>query len=96
MIDRFPPYTQEREQFSVALYGTSETLKVDGEGRVVLSDELKTHAGIADQVAFVGLGHKFQIWEPQRFRAHLSTATSMVRATRGSQGAGQKPPGAGE
>jgi len=96
LIDRFPPYTQEREQFSVALYGTSETLKVDGEGRVVLSEELKTHAGIADTVAFVGLGHKFQIWEPTRFRTHLSTATSMVRAARGSQGAGRNPQGARE
>jgi MraZ protein len=96
LIDRFPPYTQEREQFSVALYGTSETLKVDGEGRVVLSEELKNHAGIADTVAFVGLGHKFQIWEPSRFREHLSTATSMVRAARGSQGAGRNPQGARE
>src|SRR5215218_9038623 len=96
LIERFPPYTQEREQFSVALYGTSETLKVDGEGRVVLSDDLKTHAGISDAVTFVGLGHKFQIWEPQRFRAHLATATATVQATRGSRVAGPNPQGARE
>jgi len=96
MIERFPPYTQEREQFLVALYGTSETLRLDGEGRVVLSDELKKHAGISDAVTFVGLGHKFQIWEPQRFRAHLATATATVRAARGSQTAGQNPLGARE
>ncbi|HEY1543910.1 MAG TPA: division/cell wall cluster transcriptional repressor MraZ, partial [Xanthobacteraceae bacterium] len=46
----------------------------------VLSEELKSHAGITDAVAFVGLGHKFQIWEPQRFRAHLAQATATVRA----------------
>lgn len=96
LIERFPPYTQEREQFSVALYGTSETLKVDGEGRVILSDELKKHAGITDAVTFVGLGHKFQIWEPQRFRSHLAKATATVRATRGSREAGQDPQGARE
>ena len=96
LIERFPPYTQEREQFSVALYGTSETIKVDGEGRVVLSDELKRHAGISDAVTFVGLGHKFQIWEPQRFRAHLAKATATVRAARGSQMAGHNPQGARE
>lgn len=96
MIEHYPPYTPEREQFSVALYGTSETLKLDGEGRVILSDGLKAHAGISDAVTFVGLGHKFQIWEPQRFRAHLATATAMVRATRASQMAGQKPQGARE
>ena len=61
LITRLPPYSDQREQFSLALYGTSETLKIDGEGRVVLSDALKTHAGITDAVIFVGLGHKFRI-----------------------------------
>ena len=38
LIARFPPYSEEREQFSLALYGTSETLKIDGEGRVILTE----------------------------------------------------------
>jgi MraZ protein len=97
LIDRYPPYSEEREEFLVALYGTSETLKIDGEGRVVLTDELKAHAGITDAVAFVGMGHKFQIWEPQRFRAHLAKATATVRARRPrSQDAGPNPHGARE
>ena len=99
LIGRFPPYSDEREEFLVALYGRSEPLKIDGEGRVVLTDELKTHAGIADAVAFVGLGHKFQIWEPQRLRAHLAKATATVRTmTRrlGSQGAATDAEGARE
>src|SRR5947208_10144 len=72
LIARFPPYSEEREQFSAALYGTSEVLKIDGEGRAVLTEPLKTHAGIRDEIACVGLGHKFQIWEPGRFRAELA------------------------
>jgi MraZ protein len=80
LIARFPPFSEEREEFAATLYGTSETLKIDGEGRVVLTEPLKTHAGITDAVAFVGLGHKFQIWEPTRFRAQLAEATEKVRA----------------
>jgi len=80
LVSGFQPYSERREQFALALYGTSETLKIDGEGRVVLSDALKTHAGITDAVAFVGLGHKFRIWEPDRFRAELAEATEKVRA----------------
>ncbi len=80
LIALFPPYSEEREQFSAALYGSSEVLKVDGEGRVILTEALKSHAGIADAVAFAGLGHKFQIWEPERFRAELAEATAKVRA----------------
>ena len=79
LVNRFPPYSGEREEFLVALYGRSETVTIDPEGRVVLPAELKQHAGITDAAAFVGLGHKFQIWEPQRFRAHLAKATATVR-----------------
>ena len=99
LIGRFAPFSEEREQFSLALYGTSETLKLDGEGRVILPETLKSHAGISDTVAFVGLGHKFQIWEPGRFRAELAEATQKVRALRqqlGSQVAAPKAPGARE
>jgi MraZ protein len=99
LISSFSPYSEEREQFSLALFGTSETLKLDGEGRMVLSDAHKTHAGITDAVMFVGLGHKFRIWEPSRFRAELAEATNKVRAFRtalGAQTAAAKPPGARE
>ena len=80
LIESFPPYSDERDAFTLSLYGTSETLKIDSEGRVILSDTLKTHAGITAEIAFVGLGHKFQIWEPGRFRAQLAEATGTVRA----------------
>jgi MraZ protein len=99
LIARFPPYSEEREQFSAALYGTSEVLKIDSEGRVMLTEPLKSHAGITDEAAFAGLGHKFQIWEPERFRAELAEATEKVRAHRkqlGSRRAAEGPPGARE
>jgi MraZ protein len=89
LIEQFPPYADEREELLVALYGTSETLKIDGEGRVVLTEGLKGHAEIADAVVFVGLGHKFQLWEPERFRAHLAKATATVRALTKRTGSGR-------
>jgi len=94
LIGDFPPYSDEREQFSVALYGTSETLKLDSEGRVILTERLKDHAGITEAATFVGLGHKFQIWEPERFRAHLTEATETVRALRKQLGSRRSAPDA--
>ena len=79
LIARYAPFSDERERFAMALYGTSETLKIDGEGRVMLSETLKRHAGISDSVTFVGLGHKFQIWESSRFQSGLAEATQKVR-----------------
>jgi MraZ protein len=95
LIARFAPYSDEREEFLVALYGTSETLRLDGEGRVVLTEMIKAHAGIGDTVSFVGLGQKFQIWEPDSFRAHLAKATATVRAMTKRLGSERGAPGAG-
>jgi MraZ protein len=99
VIARYAPFSDECEQFAVALYGTSETLKIDGEGRVVLSEALKQHAGITEAVAFVGLGHKFQIWEPGRFQNELAKATQKVRTLKAelsSQAAARNALGAWE
>ena len=99
LIAGLSPYSDQREQFSLSLYGTSETLKIDGEVRIVLTDTLKAHAGIGDAVMFVGLGHKFRIWEPGRFRAELAEATEKVRAFKaqlGNRMAAAKPLGARE
>jgi len=99
LVAGFLPYSDHREQFSLALYGTSETLNIDGEGRMVLTDALKSHAGITDAVTFVGLGHKFRIWEPSRFRAELAKATDKVRAFKqklGTRAAATKLQGARE
>jgi MraZ protein len=99
LITGYPPYSEQREQFALSLYGTSETLKIDGEGRVVLTENLKAHAGITEAASFVGLGHKFRIWEPGRFRAELAEATEKVRAFKQELGARMtavKPLGARE
>ena len=99
LIGRYVPFSDQREQLALALYGTSETLKIDGEGRVVLSESLRRHADISETVAFVGLGHKFQIWEPSRFHGEFAEATKKVRALKGelsSQVRALKAPGARE
>jgi MraZ protein len=99
LIGRYAPFSDQRELLALALFGTSETLKIDGEGRVVLGENLKRHAEISETVTFVGLGHKFQIWEPGRFHGELAEATRKVRALKGelsSQVAAPKAPGARE
>lgn len=82
VLARFSTYSEEHDIYSTALMGTSEILKVDSEGRVILSDSLKTYAGIVSEVTFVGLGHKFQIWEPGRFQVYLTEARNQVRDLR--------------
>ncbi len=101
VLARYSPYSQEWEALSIALNGTSEILNIDGEGRVVLTEMIKTTACISSEVTFVGQGHKFQIWEPGRFRAHLEEAKLRLREVRRQLSSGYaapspRPPGARE
>lgn len=82
LLDDLPPYSDERDHLSTALFGASEILKIDGDGRMVVPEAMKAHAGITNEVVFVGLGHKFQLWEPERFATRLEEAKRKVRDMR--------------
>ena len=60
LLNVYSPYSPERDLFSTALLGTSEILKIDSEGRVFLTETIKSYACIASEVTFVGQGHKFR------------------------------------
>lgn len=94
-LARFEPFSEEHEVLSTTLIGESEVLKIDQDGRVVMSDALKAHAGLADRITFVGQGYKFQIWEPERFAAYRDEAKNRVRDLRRALG-GSGRPGGGE
>ena len=70
-------YSDERDQLSVALYGDVHILKIDGEGRIVLPEDLKQLAKLEGEVTFVGLGQKFQMWQPQAFDAFRAEAREL-------------------
>lgn len=95
LLSPFSAGSHDWEAFAATLYGQSEILKIDGEGRIVVSEGIKVHAGIASEITFVGMGRKFQLWEPGRFRAYLAEAKGRVREARKQMGsfgpAGSRP-----
>jgi len=86
LLATMPPFSAARDAFATALLGTSEILRMDSEGRVSLDDRLKTSLGLREEAVFVGQGHKFQIWEPSRFAAHLEDARRRVLELRAGRG----------
>src|SRR5262245_50312112 len=86
------PFLQTADDMSFFCHGDGAFLKLDQDGRITVSDFIREHTGITTDVAFVGRGHFFQIWEPERFsgyraeaRARLlklrQAATGMLRPT---------------
>jgi MraZ protein len=88
-LNTLDQYSQRRDDMAL-LFADSRSLTMDGEGRIVLPDDLKEYAHIDSEVAFVGLGTTFQIWEPKGFAAHRAAALERAR----SSGA-TLPPGGG-
>ena len=87
LLGGLPDYSDERDELSVALYGDVQVLSIDQDGRIVLPEKLRAHAGIGAEVAFVGLGEKFQMWEPGRFEARRARARQKVDELRKLLGA---------
>jgi MraZ protein len=96
LVEDLAPYSDERDHLATALFGTSEILTIDQDGRTVLPERLRDHAGITTHITFVGLGEKFQMWEPKRFESHLSEARKKVRDLRTLLGAGRRGSGGPE
>jgi MraZ protein len=93
LLEGLPDYSDERDELSVALYGDVVTLGIDQDGRIVLPEALRAHAGISTHVTFVGLGQKFQMWEPARFDARRVRAREKVERHRRLFGAGGRRQG---
>ena len=81
-LQQMNPLSKEYELYSFVLHGDSDELKIDGEGRVLITDTIREQTGITDRAAFVGRGHFFQIWEPERFLAYREEARREVAEMR--------------
>ena len=88
LLAGLPDYSNERDELSVALYGDVQIIAIDGDGRIVLPDGLRAHAGVQSLVTFVGLGDKFQMWSPERFEERRVKARTKVQEHRKLFGSG--------
>ncbi len=89
-LEALDQFSQERDDLAM-LFADAHQLTMDGEGRIILPEELKEHAHIGDECAFVGLGASFQIWEPSRFAAHRAEARERTRRQGTTLPAGPRP-----
>lgn len=70
-IDDLDPYSEERDAFATAVLGGSTMISIDGDGRVIIPENLRKSAKIKDQVVFVGKGSTFEMWNPDDFTSYM-------------------------
>ena len=81
-IDNLEPFSEERDAFATAVLGGSVQLSIDGDGRVILPENLLKTAKIKDNAVFVGKGSTFEIWEPKSFAVYLEKAKAEAKLKR--------------
>jgi MraZ protein len=78
-VDQLDMFSDVQDDFAATIFADSHMLAFDGDGRIVLPELLIKHAQIENNVAFVGRGATFQIWNGEAFEAHQEKARQRIQ-----------------
>lgn len=78
-VDQLDLFSDAQEDLTTTIFADAQMIAFDGDGRIILPQMLLEHASIKDQVAFVGRGATFQIWNPESFEAYQNEARKRVQ-----------------
>ena len=82
IIQTLDPYSEERDAFETVILSESVQLSIDSEGRVILPKKLHEYSMLEDQAIFVGKGLVFELWHPDRFNEHATSARVIAKNNR--------------
>ncbi|HWL79935.1 MAG TPA: division/cell wall cluster transcriptional repressor MraZ [Roseomonas sp.] len=78
-LDRLDVFSDEQDDLATAIFADAYPIRPDGEGRIMLPEDLIAHAALTDTVAFVGLGAKFTLWDPAAAKRRAQEARNGTR-----------------
>ncbi len=67
LISKLPRYSRNREILERIINTQSIYSQIDDSGRLVLSQKLREIIGLVSEAVLVGMGDRFQIWEPKQY-----------------------------
>jgi MraZ protein len=88
-IGQEDPFLQAADDMSFFVHGDGAFLKLDQDGRITVTDFIREHTGITTEIAFVGRGNFFQMWEPKKLSAYGAEVRARLLQVR----QGRKPRG---
>lgn len=80
-LDNFDLFSPEQDDLATAVFAESVQLPFDGDGRIVLPSALIHFGDLTEQAAFVGMGTKFQIWNPDNLDKRREDARAKVKSS---------------
>ena len=83
-IEAMDPYDDARTALERVIFGGARALSFDSTGRVSLPRELIDHAGLSKQAVFIGMGKRFEIWDPEAQASQLEDDLRFARENKGA------------
>ena len=71
LVSGLPRYSRQREVLERMLNAQSSYAQIDDNGRLVLSAKLRQLIDVGSEATFIGMGDKFQVWEPNAYREDM-------------------------
>lgn len=83
-LEKLDPLSDEYDALAIVLFSRAYPMETDKEGRVIVPDMLLSHAGIdrSDRVTFLGMGTRFELWNPALVEERVAGAISTNKAWR--------------
>ncbi len=97
-LDDLDMFSDEQDDLASVILANAHELCFDPEGRIMMPKDLLNHAGLKNEVVFVGQGPRFHIWEPTAFGAFSAMSFERAKARGATLKLRPDPPegGAGE
>lgn len=68
------PFSPEANRMSLLVHGGGVFMRLDAEGRLMVTDFIRDFTGISSEVTFVGRSDHFQLWQPKAFQEAQAAA----------------------
>ncbi len=81
-LETMDHYDEGRMALQRAIFAESRKLSFDSGGRVTLPKDLAEYAGLNGCATFVGLGRRFEIWNSEKYQAHIGDVRRLARENR--------------
>lgn len=78
MIANYDYFDEQREALEISILSESQRLSFDENGRIILPQAFRDFAGLTSHATFVGLGNRFQIWQPEAHAEKLREARAVM------------------
>jgi MraZ protein len=71
-LESLSDFNRRNRDFKRRFFSGSEPCDVDKQGRILIRDEFRKHAGLTKEVYIVGVGNHLQIWDKEAWEQYRS------------------------